>query len=389
MMWMAVILWISIVFVLYTYFGYPVLIAILARLKKETTPGGETFAPSVTLLISAYNEEAIIARKLENSLALQYSQPIQILVVASGSDDRTPEIVRAYADRGVELIFTPAREGKMAAVSQGMRAARGEIVVFSDANNMYDVEAVRHLVRQFVDAKVGAATGAKRIVQDGKSISSSEGIYWKYESWIKRSESRFSSCTSAQGEILAVRRGLYAPPPAEYHIVNDDNYIIMDLMRRGYRITYAPEAHSVEYASPKSQDEIIRRTRINAGRYQMIFLSWRFLYIRRPVIAWQVISHKYFRVLIPFAMILAFISNFSLAVFSGLSSLYGWLFIGQVLFYGQAWVGNTVKIKGVAGKLLYIPAFLVNSNWAAFKGLFAYFNNKRVDIWQRVDRGDG
>ena len=219
----AALFWLSIIFVCYVYAGYPLVIAFLARMKKKGRNDSD-FLPETTLLIAAYNEEKCIAEKLENSLALDYPrEKLQIIVAADGSSDRTPEIVREFSDRGVELAYIPERGGKMAAINRAMQSVRGDIIVFSDANNMYEPQAIRILMAPFGDAVVGATTGAKLIVQDGRRLSAAEGLYWRYESWIKENETIVASCSSAVGEMLAVRRKLFIAPPKE--IINDDHYV--------------------------------------------------------------------------------------------------------------------------------------------------------------------
>jgi cellulose synthase/poly-beta-1,6-N-acetylglucosamine synthase-like glycosyltransferase len=384
--------------ILYTYAGYPLLLALLARTRRKPAPY-PAVQPLVTLLIAAYNEEAEIARKLENSLELDYPhEKLQILVAADGSDDHTAEIVRGYADRGVELSYTLERGGKMAAINRAMPDARGEIVVFSDANNMYDPRAIRELIAPFADPKVGAVTGAKTIVQDEGGLSESEGLYWKYESFIKKLETRLGTCTAAAGEIFSLRRGLFVSPPS--HIINDDFYMASDLIRRGFNVIYVPGARSYENVSASAQDEMVRRARIIAGRYQALALATRLLPWRRPLVAWQVVSHKYLRPLVPFAMIAALLANLAALIWPAeavisrtLSPLLALappynlvLLVLQILFYGLALIGSRVSMSGISGKLLYLPTFLVNSNLAALSGLYLYLTGEQTHLWQRVRR---
>jgi poly-beta-1,6-N-acetyl-D-glucosamine synthase len=392
---LAILFWMSVIFIIYTYFGYPIIISILASIIPKRLAYLDSF-PSVTLLIPAYNEELVIAKKIENCLALDYPKKLQILIVASGSDDQTPEIIKSFQDRDVELCYTPERRGKMSAIIQGMQKAQGEVVVFSDANNIYDNQTLLKLLKPFSDLKVGASTGSKLIIQDGRELSTAEGFYWKYESWIKTNETKLSSCTSAVGEILAIRRNLFVPPPD--NIINDDHCIVMDVIKRGFNVVYTPEAHSYEYVSSSSQGEIIRRSRMNAGLYQMIFMSWRFLPIKRPIILWQILSHKYFRAFIPFALICTVITNLILVLLPVyedssvpflLSSFFWKLVLSlQILLYGTAILGNHIKPGGILNKIIYIPAFVVNSNWAALKGLNSFISGKQTHIWKRVSRGE-
>ncbi|MFN8455453.1 MAG: glycosyltransferase family 2 protein [Anaerolineae bacterium] len=390
----ATLFWGCVGVVLYTYLGYPVLLAVLARLRPKP-PHYEPITPTVTLLIAAYNEEAVIAQKLDNSLALDYPpEKLHILVAADGSDDRTPDLVRNYAGRGVELSYSPPRRGKMAAINRAIAQVRGEIVVFSDANNLYEPAAVRELVAPFADPQVGAVTGAKSILSGDGALGESEGLYWRYESFIKKQETHLGCCTGVAGEILAIRRRLFELPPE--HIINDDFYMAMSLVKRGYRVVYAPQARSWERVSLSAQDEVTRRARIVAGRYQVITLAPRLLPWQRPLVVWQVVSHKFLRPLVPLAMLGALLANL-LSLFwpdrsprrslFRLTPPFNWLMLGlQLLFYGLAWLGNRRERGDKLGKLLYLPAFLVNSNLAALMGLYRSLRGGQSSLWQRVQR---
>ena len=391
----ALVFWLSVLFVIYTYAGYPLIIALLSVLKSRRVKFTEFDTPVVTLLIAAYNEESVIAKKIENSLALDYPHDrLQILIAADGSSDTTAEIVRQYADRGVELSFVPERSGKIVAMNRAIEKSRGEIVVFSDANNMYESQSLRMLIAPFFAPEVGATTGAKLIIQDGSDLGSAEGVYWKYESWIKKNETTFSSCIGAVGEIIAVRRELYIPPPG--NVINDDFFIVLDLLKRGFRIHYVPEARSFEHVSSRESDEIIRRTRMTTGKYQAIFEFFHLLPFKRPVLLWQIISHKYFRAFLPFGFIGALLANILLIAFptsnqfssvSEVSYPYNWIFLlFQLIFYAMAIVGSITKFDNWVGKVLYIPTYLVNSNIAVLKGLYGFMTKKQTNIWERVRR---
>ncbi len=387
--------WLFVTSIIYVYAGYPLLLALLARLRPQPKFYKSTL-PHVTLLIAAFNEEATIAEKLKNSLALDYPRDhLQILVAADGSDDGTPDIVREYAGQGVELNYSPPRRGKMAAINRAMPLVHGEIVIFSDANNMYSPNVIRELTAPFVDASVGAVTGAKSIVRGDGALGESEGAYWKYESFIKKQETRLGTSIGAPGEILAVRRNLYESPPD--NIINDDFYIAMRLLQRGYRIIYNPKARSAERISLSAQDEMTRRARIVAGRYQAIALGPRLLPLQSPLVVWQIISHKFLRPLVPFMMVGALLSNLLAVLFPRRSEKYAalnlappfnWLIlVAQTLFYGLAWLGNrqTGKKSGIS-TTLYLPTFLVNSNMAAVIGLYQFLVKGQTTLWQRAQR---
>ncbi len=387
--------WFFISTILYTYFGYPLLLALLARFRPNPRPAGRPVLPPVTLLITAYNEQAVIADKLENSLALTYPRDrLQILVAADGSNDRTAEIVRAYAGRGVELSYSPPRQGKMAAINRAWPRVRGEIVVFSDANNCYEPDTLKELVVPFANPEVGAVSGAKVIRRGDGALGESEGLYWKYESFIKEQETRLGCCTGVAGEILAIRRALFEAPPD--NIINDDFYMAMRLVQRGYSVFYNPRAVSSERISLSAQDEITRRARIIAGRYQAIALAPRLLPLRRPLVAWQILSHKFLRPLVPLAMIGTLVTNL-LAVFRpyqagqrrllNLAPPFHWLLLLlQAAFYALAWFGRGLERGSRWGKLFYLPTFLVNSNMAALIGLYRFLTGQQTSLWQRVPR---
>jgi len=389
----AIVFWVCILLILYTYAGYPALLWLLARLKRKPAAYAP-LEPSVTLLIAAYNEQAVIAEKLENSLALDYPrEKLQILVAADGSSDATPEIVGSFAGRGVELSYSPERRGKMAAINRAVPQARGEIILFSDANNMYTPDVIRELVHPFSDPSVGAVTGAKHVISDQGGLSESEGLYWRYESFIKERESHLGCTVGAPGEITAMRRELFRPPPER--IINDDFYMAADLVKRGYRVLYNPRAQSSETVSASAAGEMKRRARIIAGRYQVILLAGRLLPWRQPRVVWQIISHKFLRPLVPFAMIGALLANLIVVIWPPtarpvllwLGQPVGLILLAlQIAFYLLAWLGRYAPRGTRIGKLLYLPVFLVNSNLAALVGLARFFSGRQTVLWERVAR---
>jgi len=390
----ALVFWTSVGLIGYSYAGYPLVLALLARFRPRPR-WKPSDCPSVTLIIAAYNEEQAIAQKLDNSLALDYPPDLlRIIVAVDGSEDATRKVVAGYSSRGVDLDFSPERKGKMAAINRVMPKAKGEIVVFSDANNLFSSDTLRELVKPFSDPTVGAVTGSKNITKDDSALGASEGLYWRYESFIKQQETRLGCCTAVAGEILAVRKSLFRPPPDR--IINDDFYLATDLIKHDYRVIYAPQAHSFERVSATADDEIKRRARIIAGRYQALAHARRLLPFNRPLIVWQLISHKFLRPLVPFAMIAALWANLYVVLFPdpadrfslmNLAAPFGWmLLVLQTLFYSVAWLGRKRQQDNWLGKLLYLPTFLVNSNWAALVGCLRYLSGRQTALWERVQR---
>jgi cellulose synthase/poly-beta-1,6-N-acetylglucosamine synthase-like glycosyltransferase len=392
--------WFFVSTILYTYFGYPISIAMLSRLFPKKRLYKDIF-PSTTLLIAAYNEEKIIDVKIRNCLEMTYPRnQLQIIVVADGSDDNTVEIANSYKKQNVEVLHKPERRGKMAAINRAFPYIRGEVIIFSDANNFYNSDTIQELVKPFSDPEVGAVSGAKTIIKGDGNLGASEGLYWKYEARIKEYEDRFSSCTSAAAEILAIRTSLFNPPPD--HIINDDFYQIMLILRQGYRIAYAPKAKSYERISLKAEHEIKRRTRIISGRFQAIAMAHKILPFDRPIIVWQIISHKFLRPLAPFNMIGAYFMNLVAVLFPSLTNNdahkkffslckpYSTIFLSlQTLFYALAWVGRRLEDRGGDSNLkriFYLPTFFVNSNIAALHGFIRFLQGKQTTLWERIPR---
>jgi cellulose synthase/poly-beta-1,6-N-acetylglucosamine synthase-like glycosyltransferase len=268
-----------------------------------------------------------------------------------------------------------------------------DIVIFSDANNVYAPDALRALVRPFADPNVGGVTGSKMIMEDADAHARADGLYWKYESFIKKNESRLSSCTGVAGEILAIRRDLYQPPADQ--VINDDFFIGMGILRHGYRLVYAPDAHSFERTSLTELDETVRRSRIVAGRYQAMLMAGNLLPWQNPLLVWQIVSHKFMRPLVPLMMILAFLATLVACLWPS-SADPGWLYLarpfnylflaGEILILVLAFFGSSLKGMGLLGKLLYIPTFLVNSNMAAILGLYSFFTGRQTALWKRARR---
>jgi len=387
----------SIGLIVYVYIGYPMLITLFSRLKPQEKVSQED-TPIVTLLIAAYNEQSVIARKLENCLSLEYpAANLQIVVAADGSDDDTVEIVNSYANHGVELSFNPVRRGKLAAIGRALNSVRGDIVVFSDANNMYSARTINELVSPFIDPQVGAVSGAKSILKEDGALGESEGLYWRYESFIKQAESRFGCCVAISGEVWAVRNELIETPPDD--IINDDFYMGMRVVRQGYKIAYAPKANSYERVSPSAEGEKVRRSRIIAGRYQALARARETLPLNRPAVLWQVSSHKFLRMFLPFAMICAFVCNALIAVLTlgrpnqltlnSAQPYYIGLLSLQVLFYALALLGASIENRNsLFGKMLYLPSFIVNSNFAALVGFHRFITGRQTALWQRVPRSN-
>ncbi len=371
----------------YTYVGYPAAAWALAR-RRSPRSHDPKYLPKVSLIIAAYDEEKAIAAKLEESLALDYpSDRLEILVAADGSTDRTVDIVRSFADRGVRLSFEPARRGKASAIDRAVLVANGEILVFSYANNRYADGTVRALVAPFVDPMVGMVSGAKRTEGGLRGLGAGEGVYWKYENFIKTQQDRLGSCTAASGEVMALRAGIVGP--LDEGVVLDDLGRLLQVLEAGYEVRYAPAAVSTEPTMATVQAELNRRQRSTAGRWLVV----EGLLTKRPklgpLVWWQFISHKVLRLVLPFAMISLFLTAGLDLLRRGRVGRAGWavssLFGGQLLFYAVALIGRRLPLGGRA-KLLYVPRYLVETNLATLAGARRALTGSDIELWDRVAR---
>ena len=372
----------STVLVAYAFAGYPLLLALLARLRPRPVLADDEHTPRVSLVIAAYNEEKIILERLSNCDELDYPRDrLEVIVVADGSDDRTAELASTHP--GVHVLHTPERSGKLAALNRAVAAATGDVFVFSDANNRYTRDTLRELVAPFADPNVGVVTGRKAIDDGtGRPLDRAEGLYWRYEDKLKRLEARVASVTGVAGEILAFRRGAYISPPEG--TMNEDFVQAMLAALDGWRVAYAPEAVSLERASATIEDEATRRTRLVTGRAQAMRVLLPQLARRRPLLAWQVASHKGLRPLVPWALLAAALSNARLTRSSGWARA---LFAAQLLFYAAAAAGWQDERQNRRRRWSYLPFYFCRMNVAAVGGMRDFAARRREAVWAKVDRG--
>ena len=368
----------------YNYFIYPVIIILFSKSKKNLHlifELEENEVPFVSLIIAAYNEEKVIEAKIQNSLKLDYPEKLfELIVVSDGSDDSTPEIVKKYSDQGVVNLHSPERKGKSAALNRAAEHARGDILVFSDANNDFSDDAIKHLVKHFNDEKVGAVTGAKKIYQNNsREASKGDGLYWNYESAIKKAESHLGSITAAEGEILAVRKSTFKS--IDPTLINDDAAITFNIVKSGYRVLYEANAIAYEQASIDLVDDINVKIRMTSGGFQTISREKKFLFPPRSWFAFSFISHKVLRWLAPHLLILIFF----LSIISLDNTLVkGFLFL-QILFYLISIYGWFIRKAYLPG-WVYIPMYFSVMNVALFLGFIRYFNKSQGVNWTKAKR---
>ncbi|WP_244510485.1 glycosyltransferase family 2 protein [Microvirga guangxiensis] len=375
----------SICLMLYHYAVYPLIVFIAARLRKSrNTPS--SYFPRVSLVIAAFNEEKVIREKLSNSFELDYPN-LEILVAADGSSDRTLDIAASYADRGVKAMFEPQRRGKAAALNRAAAQATGDIIVFSDANAMYEPQAIRALVEGFSDRNVGAVSGVKIVRarnQGDTGFGRSEGFYWKYENAIRQAESRLGTTVAAVGEIVAVRKDVFRPFPAS--IINDDAYLALAVLAQGLDVRFAPTAVAEELASISEGDEYVRRRRIAAGRWlQLRYMS--LLPLHRPFVMAAFFSHKLLRLMMPFALLSSTLASVVLSLSHPERAEYILLVTAHGLLFGSALFGMYQQNRqGVLQRLSRICYFLIRMNVGVAFGFLDWMRGTASPVWKKAAR---
>lgn len=379
--------WLSFGILGYHYFLYPLIMVAWARWRRITAvspPPANHHTPAISLIIAAYNEAEVIVAKMENSLAINYPPHLlQIIIVTDGSTDTTPTLVGRYANHPVILLHTQERRGKSAAINRAMQVATGEIVVFSDANAFYEPGALLKLARHFQNGRIGGVSGQKTVRQSQTAVSQSSGLYWKYESAIKKWESEVGSTVAVVGEMLALRRSLFAPIPPT--VINDDAYLATQVLRQGFSVLYEPEAVCWETASSSTADELIRRRRISAGRYQLLFRPdwWPW---RSPLALFQLLSHKFLRLLLPFFMLAALVTNVTAVRRRPGSLLMRIALLGQVLLYGLAALGWLAEKYQQSARIPTAVYYVVSGSFSSLHGLGRLLAGKQSVLWEKARR---
>ena len=375
---MEVIFWLSVAAVAYAYVGYPLLLSLISKIRPKPVHSAD-WTPSVSVIIAAYNEERDLATKLENTLALDYPKSqLEIIVTSDCSSDRTDEIAKSFASRGVRLHRQPERHGKTAAQNAAVTKARGDIILFSDATTHYQPDVVRLLTPSFADESVGCATG-RVIYQDDKSSSVGAGTqsYWNYEFFLKRHESNVCSLIGVCGCMYAVRKSAYVPL---YNDACSDFIIATTMVEQGLRAVYVPEAVCMEEPNRQAKRELAARVRIISQTFADL---WRNRAVLNPFrsgfYAVQLWSHKIMRYLVPVFLIAIFITSGFLAPRHG---FYALLFAAQVAFYFAALVSALLEKLGLSVRLLALPQYFVITNLASLIAFVKFVSGESYSRWE-------
>ncbi len=387
-----VFFWFAALLLLHTYFFYPLCLFVLEGVAQvlhtlRSMRQGENRrrelkerpAPSVSLVVAAYNEASCIRQKLENSLALEYpADRFEVLIGSDGSTDGTDELVRACTDSRVRLSPAP-RAGKTTVLNRCIPSARGDIIVLSDANTMIEPDALQALVRHFEDPEVGAVCGKLRLYNPTKQ-DYEESAYWSYESLIKFYEGKRGAVVGANGGLYAIRRTLFTQLPPS--TIVDDFVIPLRILDQGYKVVYEDEAVAHEETTEDYGKEFGRRARIAAGNFQSLKLVPGLLRPTAGFAAFAFWSHKLLRWCAPALMAVALLANLFLLD----SVFYRLTLFTQFMFYALAYLGKAGVLKGTGRRIASIAYYFVTMNLAIVVGFWRFLRNAQKPAWDRTAR---
>ena len=372
--------WLGAAALVYTYVGYPVLLVVVSRLRPRLVRKAEQ-TPRVSVIITAYNEERDLAAKLENTLALDYdSDKLEVIVASDCSTDRTDEIARSFAPRGVRLHRQTERLGKTAAQNAAVAQARGEVILFSDATTLYSPDVLRVMMPNFADPSVGCVAGRLVYVDPARSgVGRGARSYWGYETFLKSHESRACSLIGASGCLYAVRRSAYVPL---YDEACSDFLIATVMVEQGLRAVYEPDAVCTEETNRRADKELRMRVRVITQTFTDL---WRHRAMMNPLrggfYAVQLFSHKVMRYLVPFFLIIILVAS---ALLAPQSVFYAVMLAAQLVFYAAAAVAWALEHTGVRSPVLALPQYFVIANVASLIACYKFLRGERNARWEPI-----
>lgn len=375
-----IIYWALLGVIIYVYIGYPIICLLGATFFNKHVLKDESYCPFITLIISAYNEEDVIKDKLANTLELDYPRDkMECMVVSDGSSDRTCEMVEEFASSYafIKLLDFKKNRGKTTVQNDAVKIAKGEVIVFSDANAMYEKDALKKIVRNYYDPSVGCVCGELRYVDGNSAINKGEGLYWRYEQFLKQAESKIGIMLGANGSIYAVRKDLYFPLG---HDIISDFVEPIKIVEKGYRAVYEKEAISYEDTSSSYESEFQRKVRIITRGYRGLWSVKNILNpFRYGFLSIALISHRLLRWYTSFFLIFLFIINIILVI--KLQGIYLIILVAQLIFYLLALAGYISKTKS---KIMFVPAYFCVVNCSSLLGIYNYYRGDRAVSWKPV-----
>ncbi|HEY6062162.1 MAG TPA: glycosyltransferase family 2 protein [Chitinophagaceae bacterium] len=338
----------------------------------------------VTLIIIAYNEEAVLEQKVKNTLAIDYpADKLHIVFITDGSSDDSARFFKRYPF--ITLLHQPERKGKYAAIKRAMQKVETPIVIFSDANTMLNVECIKNIVPHYKDEKVGAVAGEKKIISNKKNSAAGEAerMYWKYESFMKKLDAGLHTVTGAAGELFSIRTNLFKPLDDE--VILDDFVISMQVCLQGYKIAYEPKAFAAELPSLSLAEEEKRKVRISAGAYQSIgYLKDCLNIFKHPLLAFQYISRRLLRwIFCPPLLVVLLLTNMLLVFRYTQTDIYNLFLYAQAGFYLLAFSGWIITRSGKRSGILTIPFYFIFMNYCLVKGFVKFMKGRQSVLWEK------
>ncbi len=380
---LELLFWLLALLVAYVYVGYPLSLILLRKIAGVRAIAYGDSEPSVTLIISAFNEADVIGDKIRNSLEIDYPrEKLEVLVVSDASDDGTDEIVNEYSTEGLVLLRMEDRGGKTLGLNAAVLKARGDVLIFSDANAMYRSDAVRNLLRNFDDPDVGAVVGESTYFTSANDAEKSESAYWRYETGIKLMETQLGSVVGGDGAIYAIRKELYRPMAAD---ALSDFVNPLQIVEQGKRCVYEPKAISEEDAAGSFDKEFRRKVRIVNRAWRATMTMKRLLNpFQYGLFSWMLISHKLLRWLVPVFLVGLFVLNLLLV---GPQPLY-YVPLGlQLCLYAVALIGASLHRSRDLSGVTYIPYYFCLVNIASARGIYEAYRGKTYTTWSTARAG--
>lgn len=370
---MLALFWASISLIVYTYLGYPLMLMVLSRFRSRTVEAGKDYLPHVTLIVTVFNEEQRLQKKIANTLELDYPRDkLEIIFASDASTDTTDDIIRSYGGKGIKLVRSPYRGGKENAQKCAIEQAKGEIIVFSDVATMLGKDGIRNIVSNFADQSVGCVSSEDRFINPDGTISG-EGAYVRYEMWLRSLESRVNSVVGLSGSFFAARKGICKNWPT--NIPSDFN-TLLNTIRAGYRGISDPHSVGVYNNIKDEKKEFDRKVRTITRGISALFADTSLMNpAAYGMFSWQLISHKLMRWLVPWLLITALFSNAYLAFFKRRCAL---LLMMQAIFYLSAYLGSRPPHKSY---LLKIPFYFIQVNRAIAVAWLRYLKGERFVTW--------
>jgi biofilm PGA synthesis N-glycosyltransferase PgaC len=390
MIFITIAFWVCLSVMFFCYIGYGLILLAWNSIRKRLhsrplpTEWEKSDWPRVTMIIAAYNEASVLQQKLQNTLAIDYPrEKLQIIFVTDGSTDGSERILASLD--GIEVSHEGKRKGKLAAINRIMRNVQTPYVVFSDANSFLNKESIKRIILRYQDPMVGGVAGEKKIARSHhpSTIGEAEGLYWQYESFMKKQDADLNTVVGAAGELFSIRTDLFESPDQSF--ILDDLIISMQICLKGYRIDYEPGAFATEFPSASLQEEVKRKIRIAAGAYQTIaYLKDCLNPIKFPLLSFQYFSRRLLRwIFCPLSLIAVLIFNIVLSIHEPGHGFYTGFLAFQLFFYGMALLGWIQAYSGRSMGILGVPFYFIFMNICLVRGFIRYIKKDQTVLWEK------